>query len=174
MNDQITIESLIHTYNQEGLYNIIYEKDPYILYYTGFMIIKNSEWTRSFFEESYNHVNHMCFDQGSIDWLRRNDWNNSQKNILVLEHYCGLNQYWHTYRPRDFIIHFPGSREPCMVPNTLGKFMNMYCPLKMDQDTDESYQKRIEWLSGEVLNYNREEYDKCTKIGRVYPLDFYQ
>jgi len=172
MNNEITIESLISKYNLANI-NIIYQKDPYIWVNTGFMIIKNTDWSRDFLNESYKHTDKICHEQGAIDWLWRENWNHSQTFISVLDHSCGLNQYWHTYRINDFVIHFPGSREKCMIQNALGKFMTRYCPLRMAEDSDESYQKRMAWLSGDVITFNQEEFIKATNAGKLYPLDFY-
>jgi hypothetical protein len=172
-NDAITLESLVEKYNSESKYSLIYEKDPFIWVNSGFMIAKNTEYLKALLNECWNHLDQICDEQGSLDYLYRSNWNNAQNNILVLDHSCGLNQYWNSWQPNDFVIHFPGCHEPGLKPNALEIMMLRYCTEKIDGESDDTYQQRQLWLNDEVRYYNSSEWVECRKTYKALPRDVY-
>jgi len=111
---------------------------------TGLMILKNTEnnlnlldriWNTTGFYENY-------YEQGSICHI----WNidNSVKDMIEIIPFGGdFITYWYNYIPNNsFIIHFPG----CHDKSSLFYMSDSYCPIKMDEETEEEYQIRMKWL----------------------------
>lgn len=162
MNDNVTLERLIEKY-LEG-------DNPKDLMYTvghgwinnGVMFIRNTPFMRDFFREVYTHTDQICNEQGSIDYLYRTNWMNCQSKIVVVQNQKEFNSFWDNYSYSDFIIHFPGCNEPNRPENPLQRMMNMFCPIRMDRDTDDTYRFRMDWLQ------NRAEADLYRVRGRGY------
>jgi hypothetical protein len=165
-----TLEDIIKKLDN---YDMMYEKDPFIWVNTGFMVLKNCNFCKELLEECYKHLDKICYDQGSIDYLYRNNWNNSQNHIKILEHSEGLNQYWNSWKVGDFLIHFPGCKEPQLKTNALELMMNKFCPLKMEEEDEETFLLRKEWLKGEVNNYIENEWRETRKENKWLPRDVY-
>jgi hypothetical protein len=165
-NDSININNMIE---KLGNNSMMYEKDPFIWINTGFMLLKNNNFCKEILEECYKHTNEICHEQGSIDMLYRTNWNNSQNKIKILEHSDGYNQYWHSWKMNDFLIHFPGCHEPALKKEALNIMMNRFCPFKMNEETNQEYIDRKELIQEK---YIENEYIKNNKI--VLPLNLYK
>lgn len=147
MNDSIKLESLIEKY-LEG-------DNPKDLMYTvghgwvnnGIMFVRNTKAMNEYFREVYNHTTEVCREQGAMDLLYRINWNNCQNKIVVVQDQNEFNSFWDTYSWGNFIIHFPGCNVPGRPENSLKRMMNMFCPIRMEEDTDHTYKFRMEWLS---------------------------
>jgi hypothetical protein len=167
MNEDITLESLIEKY-LEG-------DNPKDFMYTvghqwvnnGVMFVRNTAFMGDFFTEVYNHTDQICSEQGSLDYLYRTNWKSCQMKIVVVQNQKEFNSFWDNYSYGDFIIHFPGCNEPNRPENSLQRMMNMFCPIRMLEDTDHTYKFRMEWLK------TRAEADLFQMRGRGYlPLTY--
>jgi len=140
-------------------FQISYQKDPHGWINTGFMLIRggeSSDFSFSFFEEAYKHTDKICWEQGAIDFLYTQNWNDSQSRIFILEHSQGYNQYWFTHRKEDFMIHFAGSASK----DALQKLMIKFCPFKMEEESEEEFKIR--------KNFNTEEEWKKSISNRTH------
>jgi len=147
-NFDITVEKMIEKLEN---YDMMYEKDPFIWVNSGFMLLKNTKFCHEILETCYNITDQICHEQGSIDYLYRTNWNNSQQHIKVLEHDQGFNQYWNSWSPGDFMIHFPGCHEPGLKKEALLIMMNRFCQVKRDSETDDEYTTRKLTITKEYL-----------------------
>jgi hypothetical protein len=146
MNDEITLESLIDRY-LEG-------ETPRDVMYTvghgwinnGVFFVRNTEWVYEYFTEVNKNRNEICREQGSMDLLYRVNWNGCQSKVVVVQNQKEFNSFWDNYSWGDFIIHFPGCNVENRPENSLNRMMNMFCPIRMVEDSDDSYNFRINWL----------------------------
>lgn len=159
MNQEIKIEELIEKYTDDK--DVTVAQD-YKMINTGVIIIKNTLWSRRFFDFLYDQtqfIDHPNWEQGAFINLYENNISESQKhiNVLPLELQNKLNSYWFTYNYDDcFILHFPG----CWRDNTeygLSLAFEQHCPIKMDDEDDEKYQNRINWLKNGIQDTIKEK-----------------
>jgi len=149
MNQEISIESFIVRLMVPENKELIYSKE-YSWVNTGVMFIKNTDFMNNFFKESWRHPNLICLDQGAIDMLWRTNWRLCQSKINIVEQ-TEFNSGWYNWEWGQFLIHFPGCGESGRKPNSLRRMMEMFCPLKMSEEVDEEYQKRLLWLHRDTL-----------------------
>jgi hypothetical protein len=153
MNDEIKLENLIMDLSKNM--DIMVAQD-WTMLNTGVMFVKNSEWSRKFLELVYDQtefLNHPNWEQGAfIHLLENNEMEaKSHINVLPLSHQNQFNSYWYSYNYRDFILHFPG----CWRDNNdygLPVCMEKFCPIKKDEEDEESFQRRLHWLEHESKN----------------------
>jgi hypothetical protein len=128
---------------------------------TGFLSVKNSEFSKKYLEDVFNHTGYENEDGGQFsryaNWeqgafINLYDKNHleSQSKIVITEP-TFVNCYWYNYFPGFFIIHFAGIRN-----DSLGHMMHRLSPERKDDDTDESYEARLQWLKVGL----REEFDR--------------
>ena len=163
MNPEKTIEGFI-----DRLMNgkdLMYSKDFGGWVNNGVMFIKNTERILRFFIETWKHTNEICREQGAQDMLWRHNWDNCQTYITITENQREYNPVWHEYEYGQFIMHFPGAGEPQRKPNSLRDMMRMFCPIKMDDDTDETYFERIRWLKEDATRVLKEKRQLCINRG---------
>lgn len=141
MNDNIQIEYFINKFmgGVDGDKELMYSKE-YNWVNTGVLFVKNTKFMKDFFNEAWLRTNEICFDQGAIDVLQRTNWNNCSNKIVITEA-TEFNSGWYNWENGQFLIHFPGCsyKRP---ENSLQMMMNMFCPVKMENETNESYQNR--------------------------------
>jgi len=166
-NPAISIQDMIE---KMGNNLIMYQKDPFIWVNTGFILFKNDTFCHTFLEECYKHTDQICWEQGAIDLLYRMNWNGSQSRIKILEHSEGFNQYWHTWNPENFLIHFPGCHEPELKTDALDLMMKRFCPYRREEETEEEYRQRKNSIQVEIL---QKEYEECRNRGKCLPLLLY-
>ena len=170
MNPDITIESII-----ERLMNnkhIMYSKDFGGWVNNGVIFIKNTKEALDYFVESWNHTTQICREQGSMDYIWRINWNNCQSILEITQNQREYNPVWHEYEYGQFIIHFPGCGEPVRKPNSLKMMMDMFCPIKMDEETEDAYLERIRWLKEDAERELRHKRQLCIQQGWKYlPID---
>ena len=161
MNDTIKLEDIITELMEQK--DIMIARD-WKLFNTGVMFCKNSQWTKDFLNHIYEQkkfINHPNWEQASfIDCYEKNNLN-SKDNVLVLPLFLQnkFNSYWFTYYPDDcFILHFPGCWRD-NVNNGLDRTMNTYCPIKKENENEQSYQNRLHWLKHKA----RAEIDRMLK-----------
>jgi galactosyl transferase GMA12/MNN10 family len=117
---------------------------------TGVIFVKNTEWSKMFLTYIYSltdFINYSHWEQDAIIHVYENMLVDSHSHVKRL--YCiqsrEFNPYYQVYRPGDFLIHLCG----CYIgngENGLKHMMDMFCPLRMHDDSDESYNHRKEFL----------------------------
>ena len=115
MNNQITLESFIEKYKE---FDIICGSCPRMAN-TGFLFIKNSDFSNQFLKDVFYNVydpesdpneRYMNWEQGSFINLYDKNHLESQSKIKVTK-YRELNSYWRQYNDGDFTIHGAGIRD---------------------------------------------------------------
>ena len=170
LNQEITLESFI-----ERLMNnkdVMYSRDYGGCVNNGVIFIKNSEFSKQYFKETWNHTNQVCREQGSMDMLYRHNWNDSQNHIQITEDQKEYNPMWYQYEYGMFLMHFPGCGEGNRKPNSLKIMMDMFCPIKMEEETEENYQTRLTWLKEKASDELKYKKQLCIQQGWKYlPID---
>ena len=148
MNQNRLVENLI--YEEMNGRDILIARDCDIMN-SGVMVIRNTRWSKKFFELVYDQVqflHHSNWEQAAIIDLYEKNISNAHEHFTVLPVYKQnkMNSYWYTYDFHDcYILHFPG----CWRNNTdlsLSIVMYKYCPIRRDEDDDASYANRLRWL----------------------------
>jgi hypothetical protein len=142
MNQEITLENFIQ--------NIMGDKDimtgsDWKMSNTGTIFVKNTKWSEEFLTAVYNHTNFPQkgnFEQDAFQDLHDSNYIQAKEHI-VTAYPTDINSYWFNYYNGHFILHFAGSRGEGLKMHT-----NMFCPIRKDDDTDETYEKRMTWLKG--------------------------
>jgi hypothetical protein len=162
MNSAIKIESFIDKYSE---YDIICGND-WKMINTGFMIIKNSDFSKEFYKAVFNNVYNPSDDkngrynnheQGSFINLHDRNFMDCQARIKVTSP-RDMNSYWFNFHPGDFILHFAAVRG-----ELLGWLIRDCFPDRFDYEPDDSYTKRMEWLAGPIRDHWREKAEKENK-----------
>lgn len=166
MNQEKRIEEFV-----ERLMNnkdIMYARDDGWIN-TGVMFIKNTKFANDFFIRTFNFPNEMCYEQGAIDKLWRLNVDNCRTRIEITSDQTEYNSYWWKWRWGQFLVHFPSCGEPNRPQNCLYRLIALFCPIKMDEDDDESFQSRISWLK-QSSNTIPKLKAECNRQGRYFPL----
>ena len=160
MNYEITITELIQKH-MLGVYDIMVAQD-WKMINTGVIFIKNTNWSYGFLAELYANPGEFStspnYEQNTfIDFYESNTMQ-SKDHIHVLPLYFQneINSYYFTYYYGNFILHFCG----CKL-HQLAFPMNKYCPIKMEEDTEETFGNRLYWLE----YISRIEIDKLLNQG---------
>lgn len=155
MNDEIQLEQRIITLTKNK--DITMAQD-YKLINSGVMIIKNTIWSRNFMNTVYDQIqfiDHANWEQGAIIELLDKNISDSKNhiNILDLQLQNKINSYWYSYYFDDcFILHFAGCYRD-MIEKGLSFALKQYCPIKMDEETEETYLERKRWLQFDARAY---------------------
>lgn len=118
---------------------------------SGVMFIKNSEWSKSFFNTLYEQkqfLYHPNWDQGAFIHMYKTNMQDSQNHITVLspELQTEFNSYYSQYKHGQFLVHLAGCYRD-NKNNGLDSMMDMFCPLRMEKDTEETYINRMKFLN---------------------------
>ena len=162
MNDEITIEERLQKLNPEDK-DLLLAND-HVCANTGVFFIKNTEFSMQLLDEIYKQtyfVNNPLFgdyEQNAYIKLYDDNWNNIQTHVKTIRYpyQIEFNSYWCNYYYGHFILHFAG----CRNKNDLRLCMEKFCPIKKDEESDESFKSRIKWL----IEDSRKEADRM--IGR--------
>lgn len=164
MNNNIKIENIIKDFSNKK--DITVAQD-WTMINTGVILLKNTTWTMNFLNLIYEQVeflNHPNWEQTAFIHLLENNSLDSKNhiNVLPLHFQNKINSYWFSYCFNDcFILHFPGCFRD-NEENGLIIAMNKYCPIKMDNEDEEQYNKRLYWLEHE----SRHEIEEQLKRNR--------
>jgi hypothetical protein len=154
MNKNIKLEQFIEKY--QGVKDILIsqEQNPHNILNTGIMFIKNTEWSKKFLDlvwDNKDEFDKNLHEQASMSNLyTKNDYN-CQNHITILPEYMQhhINCYWYAYLPnRCFIFH---SARCSHDKEGFRRTMDLFCPIKMDEETEEQYNKRLQWLQTESI-----------------------
>ena len=105
LNPEITLESFIDRLMNNK--DVMYSKDVGGWVNNGVIFIKNTDFSKEYFKESWNHTNEICREQGSMDMLYRYNWNNAQNHIQLTDDPREYNPMWFQYEYGMFLMHFP-------------------------------------------------------------------
>ena len=116
---------------------------------TGTMFIRNSEYSRTLLQAVWDNKQPFRADlheQASLgDIYTRNELD-TQSHVIVLPPYRQNEflTYWYSYYPgKCFIVH----ATRCAHDRTGFIFtMDMFCTVKMEEESDEQYKDRLDWL----------------------------
>ena len=117
---------------------------------SGVIFIKNTENSRKFFEKLYEMTDYINKDnweqEAIIDMVKYNMFNcNDYVEILGCERQTEFNSYYGMYKDGQFLIHLAGCFRDG-INKGLNAMMNRYCPLKMEEENQEEYEKRKVFL----------------------------
>jgi len=156
LKPEISVEDFIRDYLPENQ-DLLCTKDWNSTLNTGLMIIRNTPFIHALLYTVWNNKENFdpnFHEQASLGQIYDANRLNSQEKIRILpiEQQNVLFTYWSNYYPNDsFFIHVARcSHDRHGFLYTL----DCYCPIKMDEDTTEEYEERLEWLSDE---------EKCRK-----------
>lgn len=169
MNKNIKIEDFIKLYSDR---DIICGSD-WRMINTGVMIIKCSEFSKQFIPSIETNIydptadkneRYLNWEQGSFINLYDKNYMNCVERILVTPP-TDMNSYWFNYFPGHFVLHFAGVRG-----DLLQYLIRDYYPERLDSDSDESYNGRMEWLAGPVRQHldNKLKNEKENEIKHLY------
>jgi len=168
MNDSIRVEDLIQRL-MEGKDLMYVAARQWVN--TGVLFMRNTPFLTEFLTECWQHTDQICWEQGAIDLLYRTNWKNCQSKIKVVADQTQFNSDWYQYKPGQFILHFPGCGEAGRPVDCLKRMMAKFCPIRMDEDTDETYIERRQWLDGSVGVDVEVWYMLCRACNKYLPLD---
>ena len=117
---------------------------------SGVIFVKNTDWCKKYFETVYKQtefIHHNNWEQEAIIQLYEKNVSDCQAHIMLLHssQQHEFNSYYFMYKYGHFLIHLAGCYRDDKNRN-LHNAMNDHCPLRMETDTDESYNKRMEFL----------------------------
>lgn len=174
MNNDVKLETFI-TRMEERNKKLMYASDGHWVN-TGVMFIKNCSEIVDFFNEAWNRTNEICHEQGAIDVLWRHNWKQCKEWIEITPDQTEYNSCWYKFRWGQFILHFPGFFDeslPKRENDCLKKMMNLFCPIKMENETEEKYIRRIIWLKYACHIELPIIKNECNRLQRYTPLIFF-
>jgi hypothetical protein len=169
MNKNIKIEDFINLYSHS---DIICGSD-WRMINTGVMIIKCSDFSKEFIASIETNVydpnedkneRYLNWEQGSFINLYDKNFMDCVNHIVVTTS-TDMNSYWFNYFPGHFVLHFAGVRG-----ELLQYLIRDYYPERLDSDSDESYNSRMEWLAGPVREHldNKLKNEKENEVKHLY------
>lgn len=128
---------------------------------TGTMFIRNSNYSLNLLQKIWNNTypfQAALHEQASLsDLYTRNELNVQQHLVILpLERQNDFLTYWYSYFPREcFIVHATRCSH-----DRLGFIftMDMFCTVKMDEENEEQYQDRINWLNSSRARVDIDHY----------------
>ena len=148
MNSRITLESIMTKYM--GDKDILLSREVGNILNTGVMFVKNSEFCKMILEKTWDNKMEFRSDlheQASLGALYEENIDNSKDHIVILEPNLQnvFLTYWFSYYPTDCFI-FHATRCSHEMDGFIF-LMDRFCPIKMDEETDEQYKWRMNWLT---------------------------
>jgi len=149
LKPEVKAEDFMETYIPDK--DILCGKDWNGILNTGVMILRNTPYVHSILQQTWD--NKEAFDksfheQASLADLYTRDVDGSKSKIYILpiEQQRVLFCYWYAYYPdnKPFFMHIArcsGNREGFIFT------LDSFCPLKMEEETQERYERRMKWLA---------------------------
>ena len=155
LKNDVKLEYFIEKYFEKDT-EIVLTQDTQILN-TGVMFIKKSEFNINLMKKIWNTEETDYFKDFHEQTSLANLWNinyNIKKHIKVIPY--GVKDeivvYWANYYPgNNFIIHCARCSQD---PLSFMYMMDIYCPIKLDEENDEEYIERLKWLTTPELCNN--------------------
>jgi len=120
----------------------------------GVVFVRNTEFSIKFLDETWTNkrdFDHNFHEQASMANLYTENVFNCQNHITILPAHKQNEflSYWFMYYPKQcFIMHAARcshDREGFIFT------MDVFCPIRLDEENDDQYNKRMEWLHTETL-----------------------
>jgi hypothetical protein len=148
MNPDIRLENFID--NLMGTNDMLlgYDRDRFN---TGVWFIRSTNWSMQFLKDVYDQeqfINSGYWEQAAVIDLFDKNWLNAKEHITAVWHTV-FNSYYYNYEWGHFLIHFPGCRPLASLELA---FYN-YCPVRKFEETEESYNRRMNWIQYESREY---------------------
>lgn len=150
VNDEIKMEHFVDKY-MEGA-DILVAREPTTILNTGTMFIRNTDKSRQILNTTWDYYHllteelHGFHEQAALGEIYKLNVEGFKSHIKVLDPSLRNEflSYWFSYYPNScFILH----AARCAHDRAGFVFtMDMFCPIKMDEETDEEYQFRKKWL----------------------------
>lgn len=162
------LEHFVNTY--QGDKDILLGTDYGNTLNTCVMFIRNTEFVRNFLDDVWdnpNEYNTSLHEQASMGELYQRNYNNCQDKMVILS--CNeqnlFNTYWYMYRPGQcFIFH---AARCAHDKEGFIYTMDAYCPIRLDEENDDQFNKRMEWLHGEQSITDIESWKRQEAIPRI-------
>ena len=159
LKSDIKLEYLIDKYFNDDI-DITLTQDNEVLN-TGFMIIKNTQFTLDLMNKIWDNPSVSDFfndfhEQSSFANIYISD-HDVQKRVKIIPYGIKdeLITYWGNYYPgKHFLIHCARCSNNHL---SFMYMMDMYYPYKLDEETDEEYKDRFEWFNN--INMCRKDID---------------
>jgi hypothetical protein len=158
VNYEKKLESFIT--NEMGDKDILTARDWNSVLNTGTIFIRNTDFSRDLLQNVWDNKHPFRADlheQASLGEIYTRNENGEQDHIVILPHHRQNEflTYWYSYYPGQCFI-FHASR--CSHDRKGFIFtMDMFCTVKMDEETEEQYLDRQDWLNTsrarEDINY---------------------
>jgi len=118
---------------------------------SGVIFVKNTEWSKKFLEEVYSKeefIHDPDWDQKSLQYCYDNNILDSREHVHVLPLYqqSEFNSYYFMYKYGHFLVHCAGCFRLGKNTGRLDELLERLFPFRMDRDTDESYNRRMNFI----------------------------
>jgi hypothetical protein len=150
-NPDITLESFIEKYLTPDK-DILLGRDPNSSLNTGVMFIRNTEFSRKLLTCIWNNTDgdyqKNLHEQAALGELYLKNYEGCAEKMIVLDpsFQNEFLTYWYSYYPGIFIYH----ATRCAHDRKGFVFtIDMYTPIKMDEESEEQFQYRNKWLTTE-------------------------
>jgi hypothetical protein len=152
VSDDKNLEHFIEKYL--GDKDILVARDWQSILNTGTMFIKNSDFSKKILQLTWDNThefNTTLHEQASLGDLYTRNVIGCKDHIVVLAHHLQNEflTYWYSYYPTGcFIVHI--TRCAHDRPGFIFT-MDLFCPIKMDEESQEQYEKRRKWLTTQEI-----------------------
>lgn len=151
VRDDIRMDHLIQIYL--GDKDVLVARDWKSVLNTGTMFIRNCQYSKDLLRAVWD--NKETFDvtlheQASLGEIYERNHMDAQNHIVVLPLHLQniFLTYWYSYYPDAFIFH---STRCAHDPAGFLFTIDMFLPIKMDEETDDEYRTRVEWMKNTEL-----------------------
>jgi len=148
INYDITLESILHEHLNDR--DVLVSRDWQSILNTGTMFLRNCEYTCTLLSEVWNNTHNFdtsLHEQASLGDLYTRNVLDCQEHITILSLQLQNKflTYWYCFQPGDcFIVH----ATRCSHDRIGFIFtMDMFCTVRMDEETEEQFQDRMNWLT---------------------------
>lgn len=165
MNDELKLEMFIYDYMENAHMMAVRE---WLAINTGVLFVKNTDWSFRFLEYIYTKtefLHHPQWEQTAFNQLFEKDEMDSQNRVKILPlalQYL-FNSYWYNYYPGHFALHLAGCFRDG-VDRGLKREIAKVCPIRMDEESEDEYLARKDWLKHGV----REYFDQQLKVKKQF------
>ena len=169
LKNDVKLEYFIEKYFEKDT-ELVLTQDVNILN-TGVMFIKKSNFNTELMKKIWNTDDSDYFkdfhEQTSLANLWTND-NDNKTHIKIIPY--GVKDeivvYWANYYPgNNFIIHCARCSSDIL---SFMYMMDAYCPLKLDEENNDEYLERIQWLTTEICRKDIDYFINNGNIERKY------
>lgn len=170
LNPNVSVEEMIkETSLSEGLSDIICVNDWNSPINTGFMILKNTPFVTNLLEKIWDNKNDFdpaFHEQASFSQLYVTDEKIRDKvNVLPYDK-NNIVCYWSSYLPNKYFYFHAARCKECNGLKSLVRALDMFCPIKIDDEPGIIYRQRMKWLKN--IEECRRDIDRMIKGEEIY------